>query len=251
MPNRATAALADKIAANMRPKWSPTAPASLIRDGCDLATGGNFAPGELDKLSTMVQSRLGKMVIEIELLREAGEDGGDFMGYYARGHFPAHEFAEECNAYSGITSHTDWRHATSKHVRHVWYRTERMPEEPDSYQFVEVKAGTGGAWKATVIDLEGVCFKRDHEMRDEARKEGRRQGEADAVGWALQWLEKNGQADLAKAMLQTWNTEADAKRREQQEAERKARLLERAKAEDFFSLDAVSQVGTTPAGASA
>lgn len=56
--HRATAAMADKIANRMRPKWAPNADWQLVRDACDLAAAGEFPPGELDKLTALVQRRI-------------------------------------------------------------------------------------------------------------------------------------------------------------------------------------------------
>ena len=57
--HRATSPLAVRIARRLDAASSPkTWTIEIIRDACDIATGGEFPPGELDKLATMVRRRL-------------------------------------------------------------------------------------------------------------------------------------------------------------------------------------------------
>ncbi|MBF0391649.1 MAG: hypothetical protein HQL38_03105 [Alphaproteobacteria bacterium] len=55
---RATAALADRIVGLVKAAIADLELAA-IRDLCDIHTGGEFPPGELDKLAAMVKRRLG------------------------------------------------------------------------------------------------------------------------------------------------------------------------------------------------
>jgi hypothetical protein len=91
--------------------------------------------------------------IEIEELREAGEDGGDLMGYFARGHHDPYEFAKAANEHSGALESYDCRHVKPKYVSQVWYRTVQMRGEPKgTYEFRPATPGERGAWKATVCE---------------------------------------------------------------------------------------------------
>ena len=126
--------------------------------------------------------------IEIEDLREAGEDGGDLMGYFARGHHDTHEFAEAANRYSRALTFDDRRHVYPDKVRLVWYRTVQMEgETKGTMQFIPSKPGPG-AWAATVAtplvdfaDKQYRARKREHDRGYEA-------GMQDAMTWVLSQL---------------------------------------------------------------
>lgn len=131
-----------------------------------------------------------KPEIDIEELREAGEDGGDLMGYFARGHFEAEAFSRAANQYSRALTADDRRHVRPAAVKQVWYRTVQMQGEPSgTYEFRPAEPGTRGAWKATVC--ESVS---DHSMkrvRERIREydRGYQEGLSRALGFLLAQLE--------------------------------------------------------------
>jgi hypothetical protein len=141
--------------------------------------------------------------INIEELREAGEDGGDLMGYFCRGHASRYSFAEAANQHSGAVSAYDRRHVRPEDVRHVWWRTVPIAGEPGCFSFQDAVPGSRGAWKATVADV--VVRRR---MRDTHRvmQEGARRhsiGFAQGVDWAVRLLEIN-HPGAAKMVLDAW-----------------------------------------------
>lgn len=89
--------------------------------------------------------------LDIEELREAGSSGGDFMGYYARGHFDPEFFAERCNTYGPHIDSHDRRFVRPKHVRHEYWRTVMVEDDPGEFQFNKSEKGPG-AWAVTVAD---------------------------------------------------------------------------------------------------
>lgn len=128
--------------------------------------------------------------IEIEELREAGEDGGDHMGYFARGHYDKHDFARAANAYSQAFNATDRRHVEVRHVRHIWWRTAQMDGEPRGVMCFHVaEPGSKGAWKATVAEPESEWSDRQYKMRRREFERGRRSGYEDALRWLLLKIE--------------------------------------------------------------
>lgn len=165
--------------------------------------------------------------MEIERLLEAGEDGGNFMGYYARGHHPATAFAAACNEDSGIDSQTDSCFAWAKDVQHVWWRTVPIAGEPGNSKFIEAAPESHGAWKATVIDFAALRLEKEERWRQAGHKDGLRRGRYDTICWAIEWLEANGHADAAKALLPVWNKKRDAEQRTEDEAERQERQKRR------------------------
>jgi len=128
--------------------------------------------------------------IEIEELREAGEDGGGLMGYFARGHHNPQEFAQAANAYSGAEWGYDIRYVDAKDVSQVWYRTVQMEGQPKgTYEFRVAQPGVKGAWKATVCS--SLEIHRTRKARREIREydRGYQEGLSRALGFLLAQLE--------------------------------------------------------------
>lgn len=128
--------------------------------------------------------------IEIQELREAGEDGGSLMGYFCRGHVERDAFARAANAFSGAASSYDARHVRPERCFHVWWRTEQMPEQPAGTCHYRAVAGPGaGAWPATVCE----CI--EESRLERSRREiqvdrgGHRRGMAEGINWALALLD--------------------------------------------------------------
>lgn len=127
--------------------------------------------------------------IEIEELREAGEDGGDLMGYYCRGHVDAHAFAQAANHYSGALDSYDIRHARADNVRHVWWRTVPIAGEPGQSAYHQAEPKSSGAWPATVCtSVEDRERGRANRFVEEWRK-GREHGFCEGLNWALRALD--------------------------------------------------------------
>lgn len=143
-------------------------------------------------------------MIEIEELREAGEDGGDHMGYFTRGHADKEEFARACNTYSGAVNSTDSRHVAVRHVRHVWWRTGQMEGEPRGTMCFHVaNPGDKGAWKATLAEPADEWSRKQFAMRQREYERGKRAGYEAALGWLLMVVEfGHGRAMDAETMKQ-------------------------------------------------
>lgn len=145
--------------------------------------------------------------IEVEELREAGEDGGDLMGYFCRGHASPYAFAEAANRRSGAESPYDSRHVRPEDVRHVYWRTVPIAGEPGCSRFQDAEPGSRGAWKATVAD---VVIR--HQMRTMRRimDEGSRRhsiGFAQGVEWVMRLVETQ-HPEAAKLALDAWKNGA-------------------------------------------
>lgn len=141
--------------------------------------------------------------IEIEELREAGEDGGSLMGYFCRGHVDRDAFARAANAFSGAASSYDARHVRPERCFHVWWRTEQMPGQPAGTYHYRAVAGPGaGAWPATVCE----CIEESRLLRArrevQADRSGHRRGMAEGVQWALNTLD--GMPDARDRLLAAW-----------------------------------------------
>lgn len=145
-------------------------------------------------------SRKKRLGIAIEELREAGEDGGDLMGYFCRGHIDRHEFAKTANAHTGASYDYDVRFVHATAVRHEWWRNVQMEGQPKGvFEFKPSLPGKG-AWPVTVDDSvyrhgRGITRR---EIREHDRGYGR--GMAEGVNWALQFLDARD-AKLRDAML--------------------------------------------------
>lgn len=133
------------------------------------------------------------LAIEIEELREAGEDGGGLMGYFARGHFTPCEFAEAANKFSGATYGDDRRYVYPKDVVQVWYRTCQMAGEPKgTMEFRPAEPGTRGAWKATVCSSVEIYAAKQRRRQQREYDRGYQEGMSRALGFLLSQLEWGG-----------------------------------------------------------
>lgn len=139
-------------------------------------------------------------MIEIEELREAGEDGGDMMGYFARGHIDHSEFAAACNTYTGARERYDYRHVNPSRVRHVWYRTVQMEGEPKGTMKFEPSNPGRGAWAATVAEPFMDWSAKQYRIRRAEFDRGYSKGLSDSFSWVLQQLEWGlGPRDLERS----------------------------------------------------
>lgn len=133
---------------------------------------------------------MGDEKIEIEELREAGEDGGDLMGYFARGHFNPADFADAANKYSGASYGTDCRYVYATDVVQVWYRTVQMAEQPKgTMEFRPAEPGTRGAWKATVCSSVEIHAAKQRRRWQREYDRGYQEGTSRALGFLIAQLE--------------------------------------------------------------
>jgi hypothetical protein len=146
--------------------------------------------------------------IEIQELREAGEDGGDLMGYFCRGHVDRHAFAFAANRFSGALDFYDIRHVRADRARHVWWRTVQMAGEPKGTMELRPSLPGPGAWPATVC--ESLVEHSRQRVRETIREfqRGRCNGIAEGVNWALQFLEQQS-PELMNAMLKSFREQRD------------------------------------------
>lgn len=144
-----------------------------------------------------------KQKFEIEELREAGEDGGDLMGYFCRGHVDRYDFARAANEFSGATSGYDIRHVEAKRCRHVWYRTVQMRDEPKGQMEFRPSLPGAGAWAATLCESVSDNSRASTRRMIAEYDRGKVSGIADGVNWALRFLESRN-VGLMDEMLKAY-----------------------------------------------
>lgn len=142
--------------------------------------------------------------IEVEDLREAGEDGGDLMGFYARGHHDAYAFAEACNKRNEAGSTWDRRHVYPRQVRHVWWRTVPMAGQAGCSFFATAEPNSRGSYPATVWDdlANGQTEATKRAIREHHR--GKCNGVAEGVNWALRYVETIHGFEACQKMLEAF-----------------------------------------------
>lgn len=150
------------------------------------------------------------IAFDIEDLREAGDAGGDLMGFFSRGHHDRFLWAQACNRQNGAESSYDRRHVNSKQVRHVWWRTVPMRDQPGCHMFATAEPHSRGSYPATVWDdlAEQDLKATKHVIREHHR--GRCNGIAEGVNWALKYLEGTHRTDIADEMLAAFRQKRDA-----------------------------------------
>lgn len=128
-------------------------------------------------------------VIEVYDFNEAGEDGGDLMGFYAKGHHDRHDFAEACNHYTGADPVYDVRHVRADTVHHAWWRCVPIAGASGYYRFDAAEPKTRGAFAVTLWD--GLQRRAVRSASDTLRhwRQGRNNGLAEGVNWCLQTLD--------------------------------------------------------------
>lgn len=142
--------------------------------------------------------------IELEVLLEAGSDGGDFKGYYCRGHVDPHHFAAACNHETGAKDSFDRRFTTAKHVRHEYWRTVPIADDPGQQQFVKSEKGRG-AWAVTVADPVIQAENRQYKQEREQRALGEASGQRTASWEAVSFIYKKLGYEAALEFAQEWN----------------------------------------------
>lgn len=157
----------------------------------------------------MTAAEAGKPVCEILQMLEAGPDGGDLMGYYARGHFDSYTFAEAANRYSSADYRYDIRYVRPETVRQGWWRTVPNRSEPGMFAFHPAEPGSSGAFKVTFAQPVTDHDRRQFRRLEKARLEGQRSGHCDGVSWALRTVEAIS-AEVGAELYVAWKV-ADKK----------------------------------------
>lgn len=136
-------------------------------------------------------------------LRTAGSDGGNFMGYYARGHFDAHVFVQACAEFA--RANDIWFEPKLDRVRHGYWRTTMIQDDPGEFQFSPSRPGPG-AWAVTYIDTFGPSLKERNAQYKMGQISGYDTGAADMMQFAYEhlggWGIKSAEKFLAAA--QAW-----------------------------------------------
>jgi len=135
--------------------------------GLGLLVGPGLAGSRLDPLLTIDQLRrlltMGQQCrrmlndqcrqsypFEVRDVVESGEDGGDFMGYFAKGHIGKRLFANACNERS--MDYGRWDEVREEDVLHGWWRNVPIAGEPGFWQFLPAEPGSRGAYMVTHVD---------------------------------------------------------------------------------------------------
>lgn len=148
-----------------------------------------------------------KQQIEILDLREAGEDGGGLMGWYAKGHHHPADFVRAVQEYSGIDSYSDYKCAREADVIQTHWRTVPIRTEPGQFVFHEAKAGKPGAFAVTVFDFANRWATIGFEDEKRVRNEGREAGQREAMNFAFRWVLAVKGPQTAEELLTAWNRE--------------------------------------------
>lgn len=126
--------------------------------------------------------------IYIEEYREL--DSGDVMGFFARGHYEHHKFAEACNEYTGADPYYDRRHVRSEDCRHEWWRTVPVSGEPGVTAYHQAEPHSRGAFAVTVTTVVEDAERKHTQRRIDEHNRGRAAGFADGLNWALRKLDR-------------------------------------------------------------
>jgi hypothetical protein len=130
--------------------------------------------------------------VDVRELREGGEDGGDLMGYWCKGHVGRDLFARAANHYSGAHEQYDARHVRAEKTSHAWWRA--VPEGPSTSMvfYREAEPHSRGAFPVTfcasVSDKSLLRAQRELQEHSLARSSGFAEG----VGWAVQRAPADG-----------------------------------------------------------
>jgi hypothetical protein len=145
--------------------------------------------------------------MEIQDLREAGEDGGSLMGWYAKGHHDKREFADAVQHYSGINSYSDYRRATELKTVHDYWRCVPMRGQEGCIMFKSANAGEKGAFPVTVFEFANHWAGHSFEEEKRLIEEGRGRGQREAANFAYRWIHATKGEKAAEEFLNTWNGE--------------------------------------------
>lgn len=167
--------------------------------------------------------------IVIEELREAGSDGGGFMGYYCRGHVDPAAFAWAANYHGDHQSGGgyDPRYVETKDVHHVWWRTVPIAGDDGNMQYIPASGPGKGAWSATVWDAYITRTWRDHRCRMKDHDQGRLRGIEEALSWVVNLFrwgsgtkeDMDRDREISERILTAWRAHGDETLRRERERE--------------------------------
>lgn len=143
--------------------------------------------------------------IAIEESREL--DSGDVMGFFARGHHPAHHFAEACNIYTGADPYYDRRHVKPDDSRHEWWRTVPVGGEPGVISYHHAEPRSRGAFAVTVTTVVEDFERRQTRRCIDEHNKGLATGFAEGLNWALRKLDHLHHPDAAEALIKFYREE--------------------------------------------
>jgi hypothetical protein len=143
--------------------------------------------------------------MEIEESREI--DSGAVMGYFARGHFPVHHFAEACNDYTGADPYYDRRHVKADDVRHEWWRTVPVTGEPGVVAYHHAEPRSRGAFAVTVTTVVEDRDRRQTQREIDQHNKGIASGFAEGLNWALLKLDHLNHRDASDELLRFYREE--------------------------------------------
>lgn len=126
--------------------------------------------------------------IYIEESREI--DSGSIMGFFARGHYEQHNFAEACNEYTGADPFYDRRHVRTEDCRHEWWRTVPVSGEPGVVAYHHAEPHSRGAFAVTVTTVVEDAERKQAQRQIDEHNKGRAAGFADGLNWALRKLDR-------------------------------------------------------------
>ncbi|MGY0790910.1 hypothetical protein ACW7BJ_16210 [Azospirillum argentinense] len=112
--------------------------------------------------------------MEIEVLREAGEDGGGFLGFWIKGHVDMGKFQAACVVYANdeLYDHDrrDGMSITQWMVRQGWWRCVPMGGGEEGFFYSDAKPHSRGAFPVTYVntsEIEVIKWKAEKQWDDE------------------------------------------------------------------------------------
>lgn len=142
--------------------------------------------------------------MEILEIREAGEDGGDLMGWYTKGHVDQDIFVSEVKKYSGYESYSDFKTPRKTGVKHVFWRNVPMRGQDGCFMFQAAKEGERGAYPVTAFEFSSFHAAHTFEEEKRIRQDGRDQGQREAVNFAYRWILAVKGEKTAEEFLSAW-----------------------------------------------
>ncbi|RUM06774.1 hypothetical protein [Rhizobium chutanense] len=126
--------------------------------------------------------------ISIEESREL--DSGSVMGFFARGHYDRHKFAEACNEYTGADPYYDRRYVRPDDCRQEWWRTVPVSGEPGAVSYHNAEPHSRGAFAVTVTNVVDDHERKQTQRWIDSHHKGRAAGFAEGLNWALRQLDR-------------------------------------------------------------
>jgi len=126
--------------------------------------------------------------IHVEESREL--DSGDVMGFFARGHYDRHKFAEACNEFTGADPYYDRRYVRPDDCQQGWWRTVPVSGEPGVVSYHNAEPHSRGAFAVTVTNVVEDHERKQTQRNIDAHHKGRAAGFAEGLNWALRQLDR-------------------------------------------------------------